>query len=279
MIRLGDYELHVVSDGFFKLDGGAMFGIVPKVVWERSVESDAKNRIRLALSTMLIRTGRKNILVDTGIGTKHEAKFADMYAIEHPPTVPESLRKLGLTPADIDAVVISHLHFDHAGGATVREGGAIVPTFPRATYYIQRGMWDEAQLPNARTRGSYLDEDFLPLEKTGRVKLIDGDVEIEKGVTCRRTGGHVKHHQSVFVEGGGRTAVYWADLIPTAAHVKPAWTMGYDLFPHEVADLKQKYLAQAVREEWVNFFEHDAKVAMAYVRDGYRVEPVERVAV
>ncbi len=277
MIKLGDYELHAVSDGFFRLDGGAMFGIVPKVAWERVTEVDARNRIRLALTTLLIRTGKQNVLVDTGIGTKNDAKFTDMYGVEHPPTAPESLRKLGLAAGDIDAVVLSHLHFDHAGGATVREADAVVPTYPRATYYIQRGMWEEAQLPNPRTRGSYIDDDFLPLEKAGRVKLIDGDHEVAPGVVCRKTGGHVKHHQSVFVERGGRKAVYWADLMPTTNHVKPAWVMGYDLYPSEVAELKQKMLKDAIREEWVNVFEHDPKVAMALVREGYKIEALERV--
>ncbi len=278
MIRLGNYELHAVSDGFFKLDGGAMFGIVPKVVWQKVTEVDDRNRVRLSLTTLLIRTGKLNILVDTGIGTKHDARFSEMYAIEHPPTAPESLLKAGLTPSDIDAVVPSHLHFDHAGGATVRSGDSIVPTYPRATYYIQRGMWDEAQLPNPRTRGSYLDEDFLPLEKAGRVQLIEDEHEIAPGVVARRTGGHVKHHQSVFIESGGQKAIFWADLLPTTNHVKPAWTMSYDLYPHDVAELKDRLLKQAIREEWVNVFDHDPKVAMARIRDGYRIEPLEFVA-
>jgi glyoxylase-like metal-dependent hydrolase (beta-lactamase superfamily II) len=273
MIRLGDYELHVASDGFFKLDGGAMFGIVPRVVWERVMPADERHRVRLALSCLLVKAGRWNVLVDTGIGTKHDAKFTDLYGIEHPPTTPESLKRLGLSPGDIHFVVLSHLHFDHAGGATVREGGKVVPTYPNATYIIQGGMWEEALAANPRTRGSYLDEDFLPLE--GRVKLIDGDHEVAPGVVARRTGGHVKHHQAVIIERGGRKAVYWGDVLPTTNHVKPAWTMSYDLYPHEVAAIKQQMLADAVREEWVNVFEHDPKTAMAYIRDGYRVEPLE----
>ncbi|MBI2930255.1 MAG: MBL fold metallo-hydrolase [Planctomycetes bacterium] len=277
MIKVGQLELYIVSDGFFKLDGGAMFGIVPKVAWEKVTEVDSKNRIRMGLNTLLIRTGRKNILVDTGIGTKRDAKFNEMYGVVRPPTVPESLNRLGLSVTDIDAVVISHLHFDHAGGATVLDGDEIVPTFPRALYFIQRGMWAEALTPNPRTRGSYMEDDFLPLEKAGRVKFLDGDHEIEPGIVARKTGGHVKHHQSVFIESGGRKAVYWADLMPTTNHVKPAWVMGYDLFPHEVADLKQRMLADAVREEWVCVFEHDPRIAVGIIREGYKVEPLEPV--
>lgn len=277
MQKLGRFELHAVSDGFFRLDGGAMFGIVPKVVWEKVTEVDARNRIRLSLSCLLIRTGRRNILVDTGIGTKHDAKFVEMFGIEHPPTAPESLKRLGLSVEDVDAVVMSHLHFDHAGGATVREGGEVRPTYPKATYFIQRGMWEEAQIPNARTKGSYLPDDFLPLEMHGRLKLIDGEFEIEPGVLCRKTGGHVKNHQVVFVESEGRKAIYWADLLPTSNHVRPAWTMGYDLYPHEVADIKERWLRDAIAQEWINFFEHDPKVCMARVREGYTVEPLEHV--
>jgi glyoxylase-like metal-dependent hydrolase (beta-lactamase superfamily II) len=282
MIRLGEFELHAVRDGFFRLDGGAMFGIVPKVAWERVTTADEKNRITLSLTNLLIRAHGKNILVDTGIGTKHDAKFVDMYAIVHPPTTPESLAKVGVKPEDVHYVVLSHLHFDHAGGATIRRNGDVVPTYPNAEYVVQEGMWREAQEPNPRTKGSYYPEDFLPLEKAGRLRLIRGDHELAPGVRCVLTGGHVKNHQVVRIESRGEKAIYWADMMPTSNHVKPAWVMGYDLFPHEVAALKQKWLADAVRERWVNVFEHDPAVSMARIADdgkgGYRVEPLETIS-
>jgi glyoxylase-like metal-dependent hydrolase (beta-lactamase superfamily II) len=281
MIRLGEFELNAVTDGFFRLDGGAMFGIVPKVAWEKLAPPDEKNRITLSLTNLLIRAHGNNILVDTGIGTKHDAKFMEMYAVVHPPTTPESLAKIGVKPEDVNFVVLSHLHFDHAGGATVLRNGELVPTYPNATYLIQEGMWREAQESNPRTKGSYIPDDFLPLQKAGRAKFIKGDYEIVPGVRCVLTGGHVKHHQVVRMESRGEKAIYWADLLPTSAHIKPAWVMGYDLYPHEVASLKQQLVAEAMRERWVSVFEHDPNVSMARISDdrkgGFAVEPLEKV--
>jgi len=282
MIRLGEFELHAVSDGFFRLDGGAMFGIVPKPAWEKVAPPDERNRIQLSLTNLLLKAHGNWILVDTGIGTKHDPKFLEMYAVTHPPTTPESLARLGVKPEDVKYVVLSHLHFDHAGGATVRKDDTLVPTYPNATYIVQEGMWHEAQEPNPRTKGSYLPEDFLPLEASGHLKLIRGEYEIVQGVRCLPTGGHVKHHQVVKFESKGEKGIYWADLLPTTAHLKPAWVMGYDLYPHEVASLKQKMLADAMREGWVNVFEHDPKIAIARIQDdhkgGFGVEVLEPVS-
>ena len=280
MHKLGDFELHALSDGFFGLDGGAMFGIVPKPIWEKLMPPDDRNRIRLSLTPLLIRTGKKNVLVDTGIGDKHDPKFVELYAVDRRPTLLESLSDAGLKPEDIDLVVLSHLHFDHAGGATVRGNGGLVPSFPKATYIIQEGMWAEALDPNPRTKGSYREDDFVPLRKAGRVKFVKGDEEVAPGVRVVLTGGHVKNHQTVLAESGGRKAMYWADLLPTSAHVKPAWVMGYDLYPHEVAATKGKMVEQAAAERWVNVFEHDPRIAMGtFVKEGkgFRVETIERV--
>ncbi len=280
MHRLGDFELHALSDGFFKLDGGAMFGIVPKPAWEKVARPDVRNRITLSLTTLLIRTGSKNVLVDTGIGDKNGAKFDETYGVDHVRTVRQGLEEAGLGPGDVDFVVLSHLHFDHAGGATVRRGDRLEPAFPKATYVIQEGMWDEALDPNPRTKGSYFRDDFVPLKEQGRVKFVRGEEEIAPGVRVRRTGGHVKHHQVVEAQSGGRKAVYWADLVPTTHHLKPAWVMGYDLYPHEVAAQKAELLDRAAAERWVNVFEHDPEIAMAYIvkeEKGFRAEPIERV--
>ncbi len=279
MHRLGDFELHIVSDGTFRLDGGAMFGIVPKPVWEKVARPDERNRITLALNCLLIRTGKQNVLVDTGMGDKHDARFRELYAEAHETTVLKDLARIGVAPEEIDVVILSHLHFDHAGGATRRVEGTIVPTFPRASYVIQEGMWTEALAPNPRTKGSYMQDDFVPLREAGRVRFVNGEEEVVPGIRVLQTGGHVKHHQVVLAESGGRTAVYWADLLPTTMHLKPAWVMAYDLYPHEVAAMKETMVAKAADERWVNVFEHDPVVAMATLaRDdkGFRVEPIER---
>lgn len=282
MQRVGDYELHALSDGFFRLDGGAMFGIVPKPAWEKVCPPDERNRILLSLTCLLIKTQHKTVLVDTGMGDKRDAKFAEMYAVDRSRTLLRSMAELGMKPEDVDYVILSHLHFDHAGGATRREiNGDVTPTFPKATYIIQEGMWNEALEPNPRTKGSYLKEDFTELRLMGRVKFVKGDEEVTRGVRCRLTGGHVRHHQGVEVESNGKKAFFWGDLLPTTHHAKPAWVMGYDLFPAEVAAMKEKMVAQAASEGWLNVFEHDPDIAMGlFVKDekGYRVEPVERVA-
>jgi len=255
-----------------------MFGIVPKPVWEKAAKADERNRILLGLNCLLIRTGTHNVLVDTGMGDKHDARFRDLYAEAHETTVLKDLAKIGLRPEELDFVVLTHLHFDHAGGCTVRRGSQLVPTFPNATVIIQEGMWEEALDPNPRTKGSHFQEDFVPLREAGRVRFVKGEEEITPGVRVRRTGGHVKNHQVVLVESGGRKAIYWADLLPTSAHVKPAWVMGYDLYPAEVATIKQAMVTEAAAGRWVNVFEHDPAVAMAYFtaeEKGIRVDPIE----
>ncbi len=281
MYKMGGIELHAVQDGTFRLDGGAMFGIVPKPVWEKVAAPDERNRILLSLNCLLIRSGGRIVLVDTGLGDKHDARFCDLYAVDRSrTTLLQGLARIGVRPGDVDVVVLTHLHFDHAGGATLKAGADWVPAFPKATVVIQEGMWAEALDPNPRTKGSYYQEDFLPLQKAGRVKFIQGDEEVAPGVVARLTGGHVKHHQIVTAEDGGRKAVFWADLLPTAAHVKPAWTMGYDLYPHEVALLRAKLVDEALAGGWVSIFEHDPSVAMATFEKtdkGVRVVPVERV--
>jgi glyoxylase-like metal-dependent hydrolase (beta-lactamase superfamily II) len=267
-MKLGDVEIDVIPAGFFKLDGGAMFGIVPKQAWEKVFPCDELNRIRLGLNVLLIRSAGRNVLVDSGIGDKHDAKWGAMYDVQGPALL-DGLKVRGLAPADIHGVILSHLHFDHAGGATTKDGR---PAFPNATYYVQEGQWAEALEANPRTKGSYRPADFLPIEK--QTKFLKGNADIAPGIRVVHTGGHVKHHQSVFIEGRGKTAVFWGDLIPTSRHLKPAWVMGYDLYPADVAALKQGYLDRAIREEWIHVFEHDPDVPIARVRDGYVVEPL-----
>jgi glyoxylase-like metal-dependent hydrolase (beta-lactamase superfamily II) len=280
MQKVGDVEIHVLSDGFFGLDGGAMFGIVPRLVWEKKLAPDACHRVRLSINPLLVRSGGKNVLVDCGIGGARDAKFRQQQAVDSCRSLPEMLKAMGLLPSDIDVVVPSHLHYDHAGWLVTRQpGGGFAPTFPNARVVLQEGTWEEALDANPRTRGSYVETDFLPVER--QVKLVRGSEEVAPGVWVEGTSGHVKHHQITRVRSGGKQAVYFGDLVPTLAHLRPAWVMGYDLYPMEVAALKQKLIGQAVDEEWLVFLDHDPRHAAARLvrQDGeVRAVPVEDVA-
>ncbi len=281
MQKVGDVEIRALSDGFFALDGGAMFGIVPRLAWEKRIHPDRQHRVRLALNLFLVRAGGKTILFDTGIGGHHDEKFADAYALERSVTLEGSLKALGMDPGDIDLVVPSHLHFDHTGGLSVPEpGGNRVPAFPKAEVVVQEGAWEEALDPNPRTHGSYLKSDFLPVERC--LKTVRGSEEIAPGVWVERTSGHVEHHQILRVRSGGHQAVCFGDLVPTEAHLKPAWGMGYDLRPKEVAASKKNLVEQAVNEDWLVCLDHDPKNAMVRLKRGergLRVIPVEPVNV
>lgn len=278
MVRLGKYELHALSDGFFRLDGGAMYGVVPRVLWEKLQPPDDKNRIKLSLSCILVRTGKHNVLIETGIGEKHDPKWNEMFCVEHPTTLPESLKKAGVSENDIDVVILTHLHFDHAGWATRWDANKKpVPTFPKARYVIQKIAWEEATMPDERTRASYHPDDFLPIQKSGQLELIEGDHAIVDGVSVHLTGGHIRGHQVVFVDSDGKRGVYFGDLIPTTHHLKLPYIMGYDLFPQETLRAKKDLLGRAVKERWLCMWEHDPDIAMGYITDvdkGFKVETV-----
>lgn len=274
---LGSLELVPLSDGFFGLDGGAMFGVVPKPLWERVAPADARNRIRMGMRPLLVR-GERTLLIDAGCGDKMDAKAADIYAFDRSRHLDHALAEAGVTAADIDVVVASHLHFDHAGGFTMRDSGGIVrPRFPRAQYVVRTGEWNDATHPHERNRASYFAENFVPLRDAGVLTLMEDDGEVAPGVRVRRTGGHTRHHQMVMIESGGKTAVFAADLIPTAAHVPLPWIMGYDLYPMETLEFKRAFLREAVEREYVVFFEHEPEIAAGCLRqrDGRIV--VERV--
>src|SRR3954447_9105904 len=276
-MRFGDLELVPLFDGRFRLDGGAMFGVVPKPLWERRAPADERNRIRLAMRPLLVRSER-TLIVDAGIGDKMDAKAIEIYAIDRSLSLSDSLRREGLTDADVDIVLASHLHFDHAGGFTRRDAqGALVPVFPRARYVARAAEYDDATHPHERNRASYLSENFVPLKDAGVLDLHQDDFEVMPGVRVVRTGGHTMHHQIVYVESEGRTAVFAADLIPTTAHVDSAWVMGYDLYPMDTFTFKQTVIREAIEREYLIFFEHDPDVAAGYIREagGRRfVEPV-----
>ncbi|HXH08003.1 MAG TPA: MBL fold metallo-hydrolase [Vicinamibacterales bacterium] len=278
-VRLGAIELVPLSDGFFRLDGGAMFGIIPKPLWERRIPADARNRIRLGLRPLLVR-GERTVLVDAGTGDKlgRDARQADIYGLERDRHLDDALRAAGTSAEEIDLVLASHLHFDHAGGFTeAGPDGRARPRFPRARYLVRRGEWDDATHPHERNRGSYLPDDFVPLAEAGVLDLFDDDREIVRGVRVVRTGGHTRAHQIVVIEDGGRTAVFAADLLPTTAHVGLPWIMAYDLYPVETLEFKRRFLQEAIAREYLIFFEHDPAVIAGIVRerDGRPVvEPV-----
>jgi glyoxylase-like metal-dependent hydrolase (beta-lactamase superfamily II) len=278
-MRLGDFELTPLVDGRFRLDGGAMFGVVPKPLWSRRAPADDRNRIQLAMRPLLVRRGSSPpLLIDAGVGAKMDAKNAEIYAIDRSTNLESGLRAAGLSAADIRVVLASHLHFDHAGGFTaLDEAGRIGPAFPNARYLVNRGEWDDATHPHERNRASYFAENYVPLHAAGVVDFTDDDAVIADGVRVRRTGGHTRCHQVVYIESQGQTAVFAADLMPTTAHVDTPWIMGYDLYPMETLEFKRAFLRDAIERGYLIFFEHDPNIAAGYIRekDGRKyVEPV-----
>ena len=263
---IGDLELISLSDGFFGLDGGAMFGVIPKVLWARVAPPDDRNRIRLATRPLLVR-GSQTLLIDAGIGDKMDAKAADIFALDRAVALDQTLAAAGVTPAEIDIVLATHLHFDHVGGFTTRgRDGIVRPRFPNARYIVRRGEWDDARHPHERNRASYFADNYAPVETSGQLTLVDDDVEIMPGVRTVRTGGHTAHHQLVRIESRGRTAVFMADVIPTSAHVPLTWIMGYDLYPMDTLSFKRAFLSEAAAHDYLVFFEHDPTFAAGHFR-------------
>ncbi len=262
---LGDMELLSLCDGFIRLDGGAMFGVVPKTLWEKRAPPDARNRITLAMRPLVVR-GVRTMIIDAGLGDKEHEKFAEIYGVERARHLDHTLAEAGLAAEDIDIVLASHLHFDHAGGFTSRDGaGRVRPRFPRAQYVVRRGEWEDATHPHERNRASYLSDNYAPLADAGVLQLVDDDQTIMPGVRVRRTGGHTRHHQMVAIESGGKTAAFVADMMPTTAHVGEGWIMGYDLYPMDTLAAKKAFLQEAVASHTLVFFEHDPAVAAGYI--------------
>ncbi len=262
-------RVHTVDAGRLRLDGGAMFGVVPKPLWTRKIPADERNRIPLAMRCLLIETDEITILVDNGLGNKEDERFRDIYGVDNdgdPSRLHDSLRGLGIAPGDIDLMVHTHLHFDHAGGSTGLDGDSVRPTFPNARHLIRRGEWDVAHSNNPRIRASYLRHNFEPLGEDGLVDFIDRDGPIAPGVHLIGTPGHTAFHQSVLVETGEDTLFYLGDLVPTRAHVGLPWIMAYDLEPLVTLEQKKHWLTRAAAEGWRLVFEHDPVVACARAR-------------
>jgi glyoxylase-like metal-dependent hydrolase (beta-lactamase superfamily II) len=277
--ELGHLRIHEVRDGTVALDGGAMFGVIPRPLWERHFPPDARNRINLALRCMLVVAGKRKILVDDGIGSRWDGRHRDLYGISHEGLgIDAELQRAGFVREDITDVVLTHLHFDHAGGTVRDEVGQLRLSFPNATYHLQRRHWKWAHQATDKDRGSFRPDDFALLEKSGQLHLLEGGTELYSGVNLFVSEGHTVGLQLVKLEGGNQTIVFCGDLIPTTAHLKPAWVSAYDLYPLTVIEEKKQLLAQAVEEGWFLFLEHDPTVSMCtVVEDGHGQVVVDRI--
>ena len=268
----------VLSDGVIKLDGGSMFGQVPKMAWENSVVTDRKNRMTLGLNCLLLQISGQNILVDTGVGTKDAENDKETLGLV-PSRLLKGLKSMGLGPKDINAVVLTHLHFDHTGGCTrLDRAGNIVPTFPKAKYYVQETCWDEACNPNERCHVTNRADNFLPIEERGQLELLDGDCEIMPGLNVIVTDGHAKGHQIVMVNHGGERIVFLGDIVPTPHHLNLGVISAFDNSPETTLERKRDLLAQAEKQGWLLVFSHGHDVRAGYLErqadTGY-LRPVE----
>jgi glyoxylase-like metal-dependent hydrolase (beta-lactamase superfamily II) len=260
---LGNFELSIFTDGTHLVDGGAIFGVVPKVMWEKKAPADQLNRIVLACNSLLIRDGKHTVLVETGIGPKLPEKRRNIY--QNTPQLVDNLRAGGVDPADIDVVINTHLHFDHCGWNTCIENGQVKPTFPNARYYAQAGEVEHGHLQHERDRVGYLSENYDPLIASGQMQLLRGDAEIVPGISVRVYPGHTRNMQAVLVRSGGKTACYISDLVPMLSHLDLAWVMGYDLFPLETIDNRKRFYAEALRENWLVAFTHEPHTPMVFL--------------
>src|ERR1017187_593653 len=263
-ITVGDFEVARVNDAIHWWDGGAFFGVVPKSLWSRKIQPDDWNRIAVAFNCYLVRTGSQNILIETGLGDKRDARaraFMNVPAVTE--SLPEALARRGVDPDSIDIVINSHLHWDHVGGNTILHAGGVSPAFPRARYVASRGEWEHAHERHVRDAGSYLDANYDPLVESGQMTLVDGDHEVAPGVWMRRAPGHNRDMMAITAESRGQTFCFFSDLIPTAAHVQPSWVAAFDLSPMEAIDNKVRWLTAAVEGQWWCAFSHDARLAFA----------------
>ncbi len=267
--NVGDLKITLLTDGIFRLDGGAMFGVIPKTIWEKRTACDTKNRITLGLISVLIQSPKENIIIEAGAGDTFDEKLREIYCLEHKNHMLKCLEQTGLTTGDINKIILSHMHFDHIGHSTHRnEAGEFVPTFENAEYIYQKTEWEFAHDPPARVKASYIPHLFDPVEKSGQLRLIDGDVEITAGIRCEVTGGHTKGHQVLFLESGGDGAIFWADLIPTSAHTDYPFIMGYDLWPLETLEAKQRLIPWVIENDYISIFTHEPSYRYGKIRKG-----------
>jgi len=276
-LKIGALTVHAIQAGGQKLDGGAMFGVVPKPLWEKRIPADERNRIQLGMRCLLVEHPSGLILIDTGAGNKEEARFKDIYGIENEggsrmTLLEDGLASVGVRPSDVVLVINTHLHFDHAGGNTrLRPDGQLEISFPNATYIIKRGEYEYATHPNERTAASYFDRNYTPLEAANKIEFVSREKEIVKGIRVIPTPGHTPFHQSILIESAGERAFYLGDLVPTQAHLPLPWIMGYDVEPLVTLETKRRILKQAVDENWLVIFEHDASVGWGRIEHDGKV--------
>jgi glyoxylase-like metal-dependent hydrolase (beta-lactamase superfamily II) len=267
-MRIGDISVHVLDAGPISLDGGAMFGVVPRVLWEKKMPPDALNRIRMCMNVLLVRSAGVNLLLDTGAGDKEDGRFNEQYGLAAP-SLDTALAAHGLAREDVHVVVNTHLHFDHAGGNTIRDAsGDLLPAFPNAEYIVQRTEFDEATAAHERNRASYFPENYLPLVESGQMSLIEGEREVAPGVWTYPLPGHTLGLQGLFMDSRRERGLYLTDCVPTSHHVPIPWIMAYDLHPVVTLETKKRVLPQAAREGWTLFFEHDPAVRAARLEEG-----------
>lgn len=273
----GNCKLFFLNDGVFSLDCGALFGIVPKIIWEKLVNADELNRCEITINPLLVKTPEYHVLFDPGLGDKYSEKQRFIYNIKKEKSVVDSLIEINLKPEDIDIVIATHMHFDHIGAGTkVNDQGEIVPTFPNARYYFQQGEWEDASNTDERTKATYFKENFMPLQEHGLVELIDGDVQILPQIRVEKTGGHTKHHQMVIIESDGKTAVYPGDILPSTFHLPIPYIMALDLYPVEAMEAKRKLYQRAINGNWLIIIDHGEEVRAGYIQfDGkkYNFKP------
>jgi glyoxylase-like metal-dependent hydrolase (beta-lactamase superfamily II) len=286
--QFGRYRVHAIQAGRQMLDGGAMFGVVPKTLWQRRIAPDEKNRIPLGMRCLLIEHESGLVLIDSGAGNKEDQKFKDIYGIENAAkeadasgvvrtALEDGIRAAGFTPDDVKLVINTHLHFDHAGGNTfIDASGTVRASFPNAKYVVQAGEHHWATHTNERTAASYFVRNWDPIIAAGRFEFIEGDREIVRGISSLKSPGHTPHHQSVLIDGGDGVACYLGDVCPTSSHLPLPWIMGYDVEPLVTLESKRRILKRALDEKWLLIFEHDAANAWGRaVHDGkaYGLEP------
>lgn len=266
-MKIGNYEIYSIKSGMFRLDGGAMFGIVPKVLWNKLNPSDELNRINLSTRSLLLISDKRKILVDTGLGNKFDEKFKSIYAVENI-SIEDALKQKGFVSDEITDVLITHLHFDHTGGSTKFENGQIVPTFRNAKYYIQKSHFDWALNPSDKDKASFIKDDFLPIKEFNQIEFTDGNFKLDNEIEIILSSGHTPSQQHLKITDGKNTIFYCGDLIPTSAHIPYPYVMSYDLYPLITIEEKKKILPQAFEENWILFFEHDPFTSSVTITEG-----------